>query len=234
MKDREKRTSFQKAPQDTQVWVCRLMVIPGCVTICSPLFKKQKIQEVLSKCFYCFPTLTLKHSLCMQANTVRFLHFLDEKSDFSFPPIRAAIYIILVKKKNKKKKKLEIESYHCVFPEDPCSPITFQNFPSKHFSHYCLHISHPFALFSSLERPDFWFLEFFTSLSQQLQGRLLHTWFQIQPTKKHLWRKKCVWCRWLNRKFPTHFTLHCILSSHSLFWRGHTSYYSHLFSSFTH
>lgn len=101
MKDREKRTSFQKAPQDTQVWVCRLMVIPGCVTICSPLFKKQKIQEVLSKCFYCFPTLTLKHSLCMQANTVRFLHFLDEKSDFSFPPIRAAIYIILVKKKKK-------------------------------------------------------------------------------------------------------------------------------------
>lgn len=104
MKDREKRTSFQKAPQDTQVWVCRLMVIAGCVTICSPLFKKQKIQEVLSKCFYCFPTLTLKHSLCMQANTVRFIHFLDEKSDFSFPPIRAAIYIILVKKKNKKKK----------------------------------------------------------------------------------------------------------------------------------
>lgn len=62
---------------------------------------------------------------------------------------------------------LEIESYHCVFPDaDPCSPITFQNSPSKHlFSHYCLHISHPFVLSSYSESSYFWFPDFVFTFS---------------------------------------------------------------------
>lgn len=122
---------------------------------------------------------------------MRFLHFLDEKSDFSFPPVRDAIYIMQVKKPKTAGNQILLQ----IFPdEDPCSPITFQNLPSKHlFSHYCLHSSHPFVLFLDSESPDFSFPELsHLSLSCYLQGRLLNTWFQTQSTKKHLSTEKKV------------------------------------------
>lgn len=55
----------------------------SCMTTGSPLFEEQKNQKVLSKCFYCFPTLTLKHSLCMQVNLGTFFISLLRKLDFS-------------------------------------------------------------------------------------------------------------------------------------------------------
>lgn len=65
---------------------------------------------------------------------------------------------------------LETEPYHCAFPAaDPCCPITFQTLPLKHlFSHYCLHISHPFALSSYSGRSYFWFPDFVFTFSLSL------------------------------------------------------------------
>lgn len=75
-------------------------------------------------------------------------------------------------------------------------------------------------------------LNFSSTLSLvSCRGDSLILGFKHSPPRNISGGKKSIW---LNRKIPTHLTFHCILSSYSLFWRSHTSYYSHLFSSFTH
>ena len=129
---------------------------------------------------------------------------------------------------------LETESYHRVFPStDSCAPNTFQNAPFKTLGFLLLLVHFSPLCYFLLSRKVL-LLDTSCFLSHQLQGRFFHTCSQVQPTKKQLWRKKSVWCTLFNRSIPTHFTLYCILSSHSLFWRSHTSYCSHSFPSSTH
>lgn len=108
---------------------------------------------------------------------------------------------------------LEIESYHCVFPDaDPCSPITFQNSPSKHlFSHYCLHISHPFVLSSYSESSHFWFPDFvFTfSLSPTAGETLSYSLSSTAHQETSLEEKKClVYTVQQKYSHPLHSPLH--------------------------
>lgn len=192
-----------------------------------PPLQKTENTRSTTKCFYCFPKLTLKYSLCKQANIVRFLHFLDGEK-WSFLPSSKSCHLHHTGKKTLESWKSNFTIVYFLM-KTPSLPLLSKTSPQN----TCFLIIACTVLTPHSERVDFWFPEsFFTSLSCQLQERLLNTWFQIQPTKKHLWRGKK--CRWLNRKIPTHFTLHCMLSLYSLLWRSHTSYYSHLLSSFTH
>lgn len=96
MKDRgRKKHLFRKHHKTIRCgfvgWWLPQIVLP----YAAPSSKNKRYKKYYENAYITFPHL---HSLCKQAKIMRFLHLLDEKSDFSFPPMRAAIYIIVVKK----------------------------------------------------------------------------------------------------------------------------------------
>lgn len=120
---------------------------------------------------------------------------------------------------------LQIPAVHYL-PKLPLETLVFSLLPA-HFSPLC-----SFILFRKVLFLVPWLCLHLFSLTNCTRD--FHACSQVQPTKNHLWRKRSVWCTWFNSNIPTHFTLYCTLSSSSLFWRSHTSYYSHFFRSFTH
>lgn len=162
-----------------------------------------------------------------------FFHFLAQESWIFLPPIRAAIHIILVNKNEKPGNWILplCLSWHRsllahYLPEHPLKTLVFSLLPA-HFSPLC-----SFLLFRKVLFLAPWLCLHLFSLTN-CRGDFFILAPKYSPPRNISGEKK-VWHTQFNRNIPIHFTLYCIFSSHSLFWRSHISYHSHLFPSFTH